>query len=91
MKAFERLLKYAAVRTPSDEESDTVPSSACQFELAHHLYRELFTMGITDVKVDTRCCHSRHAGLRRPAEAGIHRSSGHSIRLLRPADHPGDS
>ena len=55
MKAFERLLKYAAIRTPSDEESDTVPSSACQFELAHHLYRELFTMGITDVKVDTRC------------------------------------
>ena len=55
MKAFERLLKYAAIRTPSDEESDTVPSSACQFELAHHLYRELFTMGITDVKVDTQC------------------------------------
>ena len=55
MKAFERLLKYTAIRTPSDEESDTVPSSACQFELAHHLYRELFTMGITDVKVDTQC------------------------------------
>ena len=55
MKAFERLLKYAAIRTPSDEESDTVPSSACQFELAQHLYRELFTMGITDVKVDTQC------------------------------------
>ena len=49
------LIKYAAIRTPSDEESDTVPSSACQFELAHHLYRELFTMGITDVKVDTQC------------------------------------
>ena len=55
MKAFERLLKYAAIRTPSDEESGTVPSSACQFELAQHLYRELFTMGITDVKVDTQC------------------------------------
>ena len=55
MQAYERLLKYAAIRTPSDEESDTVPSSACQFELAQHLYRELFTMGITDVKVDTQC------------------------------------
>ena len=55
MKAYERLSKYAAIRTPSDEESDTVPSSACQFELAQHLYRELFTMGITDVKVDTQC------------------------------------
>ena len=55
MKPFERLLKYAAIRTPSDEESSTVPSSACQFELAWHLHRELFTMGITDVKVDTQC------------------------------------
>lgn len=55
MKPFERLLKYAAIRTPSDEESSTVPSSACQFELAWHLHRELFTMGITDVKVDTKC------------------------------------
>ena len=55
MKPFERLLKYAAIRTPSNEESSTVPSSACQFELAWHLHRELFTMGITDVKVDTQC------------------------------------
>ena len=55
MKAYERLLKYIAIRTPSDEESETVPSSTCQFELAQHLHRELFTMGITDVKVDTQC------------------------------------
>ena len=27
MKAYERLLKYVVVRTPSDENSDTVPSS----------------------------------------------------------------
>ena len=54
MKAYERLLKYIAIRTPSDEESDTVPSSTCQFELAQHLHRELFTMGITDVKVDMK-------------------------------------
>ena len=55
MKPYERLLKYIAIRTPSDEESATVPSSACQFELAQHLLRELFTMGITDAKVDTKC------------------------------------
>lgn len=55
MKPYERLLKYIAIRTPSDEKSSTVPSSTCQFELAHHLLRELFTMGITDVKVDTQC------------------------------------
>lgn len=55
MNPVERLLKYVTIRTPSDEYSNTVPSSACQFELAQHLCRELFTMGITDVKVDTQC------------------------------------
>ncbi|HIZ13514.1 MAG TPA: peptidase T [Candidatus Mediterraneibacter stercorigallinarum] len=55
MRPYERLLKYIAIRTPSDEESQTVPSSTCQFELAHHLYRELFTMGIKDIKIDTQC------------------------------------
>lgn len=55
MKPFERLLKYISIRTPSDEASTMVPSSTCQFELAWHLHRELFTMGITDVKVDTKC------------------------------------
>ena len=34
MKAYERLLKYVTVRTPSDETSTTVPSSSCQFDLA---------------------------------------------------------
>ena len=55
MNPAERLLKYVIIRTPSDENSETVPSSSCQFELAQHLSRELFTMGITDVKVDTKC------------------------------------
>lgn len=55
MNCKERLMKYAAIRTPSDENSDTIPSSTCQFELAQHLHRELFTMGITDVKVTTQC------------------------------------
>ena len=55
MNCKERLMKYAAIRTPSDENSDTVPSATCQFELAQHLHRELFTMGITDVKVTTQC------------------------------------
>ncbi len=55
MDCTQRLLKYVVIRTPSDEESTSVPSSACQFELAWQLHRELFTMGITDVKVDTDC------------------------------------
>lgn len=55
MNCKDRLLSYIAIRTPSDETSDTTPSSTCQFELAQALHRELFTMGITDVKVTTQC------------------------------------
>ncbi len=55
MDCKERLLKYIAIRTPSDESSETVPSTTCQFELAQHLHRGAFTMGITEVKVTTLC------------------------------------
>ena len=41
MKAWERLINYVTVRTPSDEESETVPSSACQFDLARKLEKEM--------------------------------------------------
>lgn len=67
MNPSERLLTYARIRTPSDESSDTSPSSACQFELAQHLSRELFTMGITDVKVDPKCYVYAHI----PATPGL--------------------
>ena len=67
MNPSERLLTYARIRTPSDESSDTSPSSACQFELAQHLSRELFTMGITDVKVDAKCYVYAHI----PATPGL--------------------
>ena len=35
MNVYERLLKYVVIRTPSNEESDTTPSSQCQFDLAY--------------------------------------------------------
>ena len=46
MKAYERLLNYVVVRTPSDENSETVPSSACQFDLARLLEAEMKELGI---------------------------------------------
>lgn len=55
MNILDRFLTYSRIRTPSDDSSDTTPSSTCQFELAQHLSRELFTLGITDVKVDSKC------------------------------------
>lgn len=55
MKAYERLLKYVVVRTPSDENSDTVPSSACQFDLAKILEKEMQELGLTDICLDKHC------------------------------------
>ncbi len=55
MRAYERLLKYVTVRTPSDENSESVPSSACQFDLAHVLVQELKDLGVSDARVDEQC------------------------------------
>lgn len=54
MKAYERLLKYVVVRTPSDENSQTVPSSKCQFDLAKILLEELKELGVTDSYMDDK-------------------------------------
>ena len=54
MKAYERLLKYVIVRTPSDESSETVPSSACQFDLAKLLLAELKELGVKDAYMDDK-------------------------------------
>ena len=54
MKAYERLLNYAVIRTPSDENSETVPSSNCQFALAEKLCEELHELGVVAF-VDDKC------------------------------------
>lgn len=55
MKAYERLLKYVVVRTPSDENSESVPSSQCQFDLARILEAEMKELGLKDVHLDDQC------------------------------------
>lgn len=55
MKAYERLLKYVAIDTPSDPASGTTPSSACQFDLARVLVEELQELGVENASVDEKC------------------------------------
>lgn len=55
MNACERLLKYAVIRTPSNEESDTTPSTQCQFDLANILKKEMEELGICDVILTDTC------------------------------------
>ncbi len=52
MKVDERLLKYVAFDTTSHEESETVPSSANELELAGFLEAEMKEIGLTGVKMD---------------------------------------
>ena len=53
MRAYERLLKYAVIHTTSDENSETVPSTQRQFDLANALVEEMKKIGIEDAKVDS--------------------------------------
>ena len=55
MRAYERLLKYVVVRTPSCEDSGTVPTSQCQFDLARLLEQEMKDLGLTDVRLNDQC------------------------------------
>lgn len=55
MRAYERLLDYVRISTPSDEGSETAPSSACQFDLAKLLVQQLRDMGIENAHVDDKC------------------------------------
>ncbi len=47
----ERLLRYAAIDTQSDETSDSSPSTACQFDLLRLLQTELGGIGAADVRL----------------------------------------
>lgn len=55
MRAYERLLNYVCIPTASSETSGTVPTTQCQFNLAHLLVKEMQEMGITDACVDEKC------------------------------------
>lgn len=52
MRAFERLLKYAAVNTTSHESGEGTPTGQGQFSLANLLAEEMKELGLSDVSVD---------------------------------------
>lgn len=51
----ERFLKYVTIDTQSNPDSETIPSTNKQFDLAHVLVAELKAMGIDDAHVDSHC------------------------------------
>ncbi len=55
MKVEERLLKYVSFWTTSDEDSETVPSTMRQFDLARELEKELKELGLSKVLLTDQC------------------------------------
>lgn len=51
----ERFLRYIAIDTKSDPESNTTPSSEIQWDLAKLLKEEMEQMGLQDVSLDDNC------------------------------------
>jgi tripeptide aminopeptidase len=47
----DRLVRYCAIDSQSDERSGSVPSTACQFDMLHLLQRELAEIGARDVRL----------------------------------------
>ncbi len=52
MELKERFLKYVAINTRSDENSDTFPSTAVQWGLLNALVEEMKLLGLEDVTID---------------------------------------
>ena len=52
MELKERFLKYVAINTRSDENSETFPSTAVQWNLLNTLVEEMKLLGLEDVTID---------------------------------------
>jgi tripeptide aminopeptidase len=55
--AVDRLIRYAKIDTQSKEDSDRVPSTLKQFDLARVLLKELQELGINDARLDEEHCY----------------------------------
>ena len=78
MKAYQRLLSYVKISTPSNEESSSSPSSQCQFDLARLLVEELKGLGISDVSLDEHCYVYAHL----PATEGLEHCKALGLSLI---------
>jgi tripeptide aminopeptidase len=56
-EVIEKFLRYVSVHTTSDDESQTSPSTARQFDLARMLQKEMLEMGIEDAYLDEKYCY----------------------------------
>lgn len=55
MKVQDRLIQYCKINTASDPHTKTIPSTACQWDLAHLLVEQMKEVGIKNAHVDEFC------------------------------------
>lgn len=85
----ERFLKYITTYTTSDEESETVPSTARELDLAHILTAELTDLGVNDVILSKTGYVYGHI----PATPGMegHKSVAFIAHMDTAPDYPGEN
>ena len=89
MKAYERLLSYVKVFTPSSEETGTSPSTQYQFDLARLLVQELKELGfIAHMDTVSDFCDHPVAPVITPNYDGKDLALGTSGRVLSPKMFP---
>ncbi len=69
-RLVERFLRYVAIDTQSDEESESCPSTEKQFDLARILVEELRELGLDDASVDEHGYVIAHRRGTRPGALG---------------------
>ncbi len=55
MKIQDRFIEYCKINTASNPHTKTVPSTECQWDLAHLLVKQMKELGIEDAHVDEYC------------------------------------
>ena len=55
MRAYERLLKYVTISSPSNPDSSSCPSSKETWNMAEYLKKEMEELGLTDIILDENC------------------------------------
>ena len=55
MRAYERLLKYVTISSPSNPDSSSCPSTKETWNMAEYLKKEMEELGLTDIILDENC------------------------------------
>ncbi len=84
----ERFLRYVQIHTTSDEESESTPSTECQWELLRLLESELKELGLQDVEID----ENGYVYATLPATAGVNAPAfGLLAHVDTSPDQPGEN